>query len=220
MALMKCPECGNEVSDKAAVCPNCGVAIAPTISSEHEIKIEICPECGSEIDFATKICKNCGYNPVKVAKEKSRKKKKMITIVLCIVVVIAIIVGVVTLKSAYKETSYVVEACKELSNDENGLPNIKAIYTSDEVDDGDSTIDYVYRVYIEYFSGLGTKKVMYIVDKRDETHYITQYSKEKYSSFLAVAEMQIFGVSGFWEPSGNWDKMSSSDIVEIKNKVK
>lgn len=183
MALMKCPECGNEVSDKAAVCPNCGVAIAPTISSEQEIKTEICPECGSEIDFATKICKNCGYNPVKVAKEKSRKKKKMIAIVLCILVVIAIIVGVVTLKSAYKETSYVVEACKELSNDENGLPNIKAIYTSDEVDDGDSTIDYVYRVYIEYFSGLGTKKVMYIVDKRDETHYITQYSKEKYHLF-------------------------------------
>ena len=28
MALIKCPECGQQVSDKAAVCPHCGVAIA------------------------------------------------------------------------------------------------------------------------------------------------------------------------------------------------
>lgn len=28
MALTKCSECGNQVSDRAAVCPGCGVAIA------------------------------------------------------------------------------------------------------------------------------------------------------------------------------------------------
>ena len=28
MALIKCPECGREVYDKAATCPNCGVTIA------------------------------------------------------------------------------------------------------------------------------------------------------------------------------------------------
>lgn len=28
MALINCPECGHQVSDKAATCPNCGVAIA------------------------------------------------------------------------------------------------------------------------------------------------------------------------------------------------
>jgi zinc-ribbon domain len=27
MALMACPECGNEVSDKAPTCPRCGVPI-------------------------------------------------------------------------------------------------------------------------------------------------------------------------------------------------
>lgn len=24
MALIKCPECGKEISDKATLCPNCG----------------------------------------------------------------------------------------------------------------------------------------------------------------------------------------------------
>lgn len=27
MALMKCPECGNEISDKAKKCPRCGYPI-------------------------------------------------------------------------------------------------------------------------------------------------------------------------------------------------
>lgn len=30
MALIKCPDCGKEVSNKAPVCPNCGRPIAPT----------------------------------------------------------------------------------------------------------------------------------------------------------------------------------------------
>lgn len=28
MALIKCPECGKEVSDKASACPNCGYRIS------------------------------------------------------------------------------------------------------------------------------------------------------------------------------------------------
>lgn len=28
MALIKCPECGKEISDKAAACPNCGCPIS------------------------------------------------------------------------------------------------------------------------------------------------------------------------------------------------
>ena len=27
MALIRCPECGKEISDKAADCPNCGAAV-------------------------------------------------------------------------------------------------------------------------------------------------------------------------------------------------
>ena len=27
MAIIKCPECGNDISDKAATCPHCGVNV-------------------------------------------------------------------------------------------------------------------------------------------------------------------------------------------------
>lgn len=38
MAIIKCPECGKEVSDKAKACPNCGVPIDTNV---------YCPKCGS-----------------------------------------------------------------------------------------------------------------------------------------------------------------------------
>ncbi|MFW5669556.1 MAG: zinc ribbon domain-containing protein, partial [Acetivibrio ethanolgignens] len=34
MALINCPECGKEISDKAVSCPNCGVPIAKPIKKE------------------------------------------------------------------------------------------------------------------------------------------------------------------------------------------
>lgn len=36
MALIKCPECGHQVSDKAATCPSCGVAIAGNVKRDNE----------------------------------------------------------------------------------------------------------------------------------------------------------------------------------------
>ena len=38
MAMIKCPECGKEVSDKAKNCPNCGTPIDTKV---------YCPSCGS-----------------------------------------------------------------------------------------------------------------------------------------------------------------------------
>jgi DNA-directed RNA polymerase subunit RPC12/RpoP len=40
MAIINCFECGKEVSDKAATCPNCGVAIAVKAAAlAHEKKL-------------------------------------------------------------------------------------------------------------------------------------------------------------------------------------
>ncbi len=40
MALIMCPECGKEISDKAISCPNCGLPIADNISN-GTVKIKI-----------------------------------------------------------------------------------------------------------------------------------------------------------------------------------
>ncbi len=54
MSMITCPECGREVSDKAASCPNCG---AP-ISNSSEKKF--CKYCGEQIDKECVVCPKCG----------------------------------------------------------------------------------------------------------------------------------------------------------------
>ena len=54
MAIIKCPECGHEVSDKARSCPFCGTSIAGNIIT--------CPDCGKILLRSTKTCPNCSCN--------------------------------------------------------------------------------------------------------------------------------------------------------------
>ncbi len=55
MAIIKCPECGHQTSDKAPYCPNCGVEIAG--------KVVKCPNCG-EIYFKNEgVCPHC-HQPI------------------------------------------------------------------------------------------------------------------------------------------------------------
>lgn len=51
MALVKCPECGHQVSDHAKTCPSCGIEIAG--------KIVRCPDCGEVIFKEQNSCPNC-----------------------------------------------------------------------------------------------------------------------------------------------------------------
>ena len=49
MALIKCPECGQEISDKATICPHCGTSIF------------VCPRCGQVSVGSPTMCPQCGY---------------------------------------------------------------------------------------------------------------------------------------------------------------
>ena len=51
MALIKCPKCGKQISDKAANCIGCGVELAA---------ISKCEECGEVILPGVAACPNCG----------------------------------------------------------------------------------------------------------------------------------------------------------------
>ncbi len=55
MALIKCPECKKEISDKATQCIHCGCPI------ENKVKY-YCEECGTEILETDKVCPNCGVD--------------------------------------------------------------------------------------------------------------------------------------------------------------
>lgn len=110
MALIACPNCGKEVSDRAEKCPACGhVLIEP---KEEEIIKVSCPECGAELEEGAKVCPNCGcpieneenepeaqkVEITKVHMNAASKKKIIIAIAsICIIALIAI-VGINTAK--------------------------------------------------------------------------------------------------------------------------
>ena len=49
--IIKCPECGHQVSDRAKTCPSCGVDIVG--------KVTRCPDCGEYIFKDDHECPNC-----------------------------------------------------------------------------------------------------------------------------------------------------------------
>lgn len=61
MALIKCPECGKEISDKATVCVGCGFPIQEYIKEENSKPKEIpCPYCSELTPSDSDYCGACG----------------------------------------------------------------------------------------------------------------------------------------------------------------
>lgn len=60
--MIKCPECGHQVSDAALTCPNCGIQIAG--------KVMKCPDCGEIIFKDQEMCPNC-HCPINKAAPKT-----------------------------------------------------------------------------------------------------------------------------------------------------
>jgi len=69
MALIKCSECGKEVSDKASKCVHCGCPI------KKEEKKMFCVECGNELKKTDKVCGKCGC-PIDNKNNKNNVKKE------------------------------------------------------------------------------------------------------------------------------------------------
>ena len=89
MALIKCKECGHEVSDKASTCPNCGCPIEKGL---------ICNECGNSVSPSDEECPNCGCPIGKMASNQvetavTEKKKKGKSLLWLSVVLIACLIG-------------------------------------------------------------------------------------------------------------------------------
>ena len=88
MALINCPNCSRNVSDKEEICPNCSYVFTNNKSQSH--KTVKCVECGQNYNDELTASPNCGCSnsPIK----QNRKKYKGISIT--IIVFVLIIVGI------------------------------------------------------------------------------------------------------------------------------
>lgn len=88
MALIKCKNCSEEISDKSTKCVHCG----------HDTECSIthfCPECGKEYDNIK--CSNCGYRRNNTKVELTTKEKSNIWPILgSIGITIALLIYLIT----------------------------------------------------------------------------------------------------------------------------
>lgn len=100
MAMTTCPNCGEQISDKAKKCVHCG-----TVLVQEEKKY--CPDCGAELEEGMDTCPKCGC-PIEniIETEKTpqqievtgvkitKKSKKIIAIAIIAVIGVAMIVAI------------------------------------------------------------------------------------------------------------------------------
>ena len=97
MAMIQCPKCGKDISDKSEKCVHCGAKFVPDE--------RICEECGEVLKKTDKVCSKCGC-PVSSKNDKPQQvevtgvsikpkmtKKKIIILVSILVGLIAIGIG-------------------------------------------------------------------------------------------------------------------------------
>lgn len=77
MAIIKCPECGRQISDKAPTCPNCGVEIAG--------KVVKCPDCFNVYFKDEETCPNChrhndAYQPQQTESAQPQQQRVQIPV--------------------------------------------------------------------------------------------------------------------------------------------
>ena len=132
MAMIQCPECGQEISDKAKKCIHCGkIFIEETMvsTSSEEIK---CNECGSVLTQDDEICPNCGCPVEKEVngdvsmsqqagaagnKMKSKSKKLVIGIVIAVIVILCVSGGMgYKIYSDHREEQIYKESYNEYIN--------------------------------------------------------------------------------------------------------
>ena len=73
MAMITCPNCGEQVSDKAKKCVHCG-----TVLIQEEKKR--CAECGAELEEGTKECPNCGCPVEEINASDTQEKPQKVEV--------------------------------------------------------------------------------------------------------------------------------------------
>lgn len=103
MALVKCPECGKEISDKAKECPNCGIVISIIDVSEN-----VEEKFNESIENDKKITKN--------EKKKNKNKKGLFVGIIVVVALTALIGGYFLFVKVIKPSNEYKKAEKLLSD--------------------------------------------------------------------------------------------------------
>ena len=111
MAMTTCPNCGEQISDKAKKCVHCGAILVPEEKKN-------CPDCGAELEEGMETCPKCGCpieniietekipQQVEVTGVKITKKSKKIIAIAAIAVIVAAIIAAIGVEAQKQSEEY------------------------------------------------------------------------------------------------------------------
>lgn len=221
MAMIKCPECGQEISDKAKKCIHCG-----NVFVEEKPKTKICPECGKENPIDAEECTQCGC-PFE-GNEKNipgKIKKYSIPILAFIIVAIIAFFAINFLGGRLNEDEKLAyqnaKQMKDMMKDPDSFKLYDEMFLIKRYDD-EGNIDYTYTVF-KYggTNGYGALTTDEAIFKDDD--FVMNYADEpdeddsNYGEQLLVKlDLELFLIT-----SGDDDKWErvDIDIDKIKKKM-
>jgi hypothetical protein len=134
MAMTTCPNCGEQISDKAKKCVHCG-----TVLVQEEKKY--CPDCGAELEEGMDTCPKCGCpieniietektpQQVEVTGVKITKKSKKIIMIAIIAVIGAVMIAAIGVQTHKKNVAAKAAAEAQKQSEEYGTNLNLAAYT-------------------------------------------------------------------------------------------
>ena len=190
MSLIKCENCGKDISSSATTCVHCGVTVIRKIK---------CQDCGNMVEAQLGRCPNCGAKlfdlKTFVGKIKEwfiNHKRAIIILIICVVLIIALvkIVGFVINKTHEKE-SVISRTANSISKNEsvinssnnNETTKTQTVETKEikEVDFGDSITTDDWIINLEKY------RIAKKIEPARKPSYYTYYeAKEEGHKYLAV----------------------------------
>ena len=134
MAMTTCPNCGEQISDKAKKCVHCGTVLVPE-------EKKCCPDCGAELEEGMYTCPKCGCpientietektpQQVEVTGVKITKKSKKIIVIATIAVIVAAIIASIGVQIHKKNVAAKVAAEAQKQSEEYGTNLNMAAYS-------------------------------------------------------------------------------------------
>ena len=134
MAMTTCPNCGEQISDKAKKCVLCGTVLVPE-------EKKYCSDCGAELEEGMDICPKCGCpieniietektpQQVEVTGVKITKKSKKIIVIATIAVLAAAIITAIGVQTHKKNVAAKAVAEAQKQSEEYGTNLNMAAYS-------------------------------------------------------------------------------------------
>ena len=134
MAMTTCPNCGEQISDKAKKCVHCGAILVPEEKKN-------CPDCGAELEEGMETCPKCGCpieniietekipQQVEVTGVKITKKSKKIIAIAAIAVIVAAIIAAIGVQTHKKNVAAKAAAEAQKQSEEYGTNLNMAAYS-------------------------------------------------------------------------------------------